>query len=100
MKHSNSYAPNPDIIPYQKASLEKPSSSSKINLVEIVSRIDANLEYFGKATGRRYSWNGAGKIEKVHPEDVPELLSKRLGKKLCCGNGTNQIFEIVGGTHA
>lgn len=66
--------------------------------INIQLRIDARAEYDGKVSGRHYIWHKAGDFVPVAPEDVPELLSKRLGKKYCCGGAdSNRIFEIMGG---
>lgn len=86
--------------PHKKVEVEEIAPETIIKYVKITSRIDAHLTYFGKVSGRQYDWLKAGDTVSVLEEDAPELLSKRLGKKLCCGSGTNQIFEIVGGTHA
>lgn len=66
-----------------------------IKEVKIESLIQAHLEYTGKVSGRQYVWNRAGDIILVDEADVPELLDKRLGKKTCCGNGENRIFQIA-----
>lgn len=72
-----------------------------IKVVEIQSLIDAHLVYAGRISGKQYEWKRAGDIVSILEEDVPELLEKRLGKKTCCGNGENRIFQIaLGGNHA
>lgn len=69
-----------------------------INSLEVESLIEAHLIYDGEASRRRYEWKRAGEIISVLEEDVPELLSKRLGAKQCCGDqGGNKIFQLVGG---
>lgn len=62
---------------------------------KIESLLEAHLEYAGRESGKLYSWHKAGDIVLVDEADVPELLSKRLGKKTCCGNGENRIFQIA-----
>lgn len=73
------------------------SSHDTIKYVGLRLRIDAHVEYTGKATGRQYYWHKAGDTFPVHEDDAPDLLVKRLGKKFCCGNGidNNMIFEIA-----
>ena len=66
-----------------------------IKETKIRSRIEARLQYTGKVSGRLYEWSRAGSVISVQDDDVPELLSKRLGKKSCCGNSENQIFELA-----
>lgn len=65
------------------------------NSVKIQSIIDAHLSYTGRVSGKLYQWQRAGDIVEVLEEDVSELLQKRLGKRLCCGQGNdgNQIFQ-------
>lgn len=74
-------------------------TSDKINvekkLVLVRSRIQSKLQYTGQASGKLYEWGGAGQVVSVLEEDVPELLAKRLGRKGCCGNSENKIFELV-----
>lgn len=50
----------------------------------------------GQITGEHYVWNGAGSVVSVRTEDVPELLSLRLGATGCCGAtaGGNQLFQL------
>lgn len=63
--------------------------------MKIQSIIDAHLIYIGEVSRRQYEWQRAGDIVEVQKDDVPELLSKRLGKRLCCGQGNdgNRIFQ-------
>jgi len=68
---------------------------STIKEIMVRSLIEARLQYTGKASGRLYEWSGAGQAVPVLENDVPELLSKRRGKRRCCGNGDEKIFEIV-----
>lgn len=70
------------------------SSEVTINIT-IQSLIDAHLIYAGRSSGKQYEWMRAGDTCQVLEQDVPELLQKRLGRKLCCGNGENKIFQIV-----
>lgn len=62
----------------------------------IQSLIDARATYDGKVTNRHYEWSGAGAIVDVDEQDVPDLLSKRRGKKPCCGNSEqSSIFQLA-----
>lgn len=66
--------------------------------INIQSLIEAHLLYDGEVSGRHYEWKRAGDTTPVLKEDVPELLSKRLGMKQCCGSQDgNKIFQIAGG---
>lgn len=69
-----------------------------IKYIKVQSLIDSHFIYDGRASGKRYEWLGGGAIVDVLPEDVPELLEKRLGKSLCCGNSQdgNRVFQVVG----
>ena len=78
-----------------KATVEEIAPESKINTVRVQSLIDAHLYYTGQVSGELYEWRMAGTVVEVDERDVPELLSKRLGKKMCCGNGTNLIFQLA-----
>ena len=81
----------------QKAVVVQTLSDSKINTeVNIQSLIEAHLTYAGRISGKQYEWKRAGDTVSVLEEDVPELISKRLGGNSCCGNPTgNQIFQIA-----
>lgn len=63
--------------------------------IKIQSLIDSKLIYTGRVSGKLYEWQRAGDIIAVLEEDVPELLSKRIGQRSCCGEGLlgNQVFE-------
>lgn len=65
--------------------------------VNVQSLIDAHLIYTGRESGKQYEWNRAGAIVSVYETDVPELLSKRLGGKPCCGGDEegNRIFQLA-----
>lgn len=63
--------------------------------VAIQSLIDSHLTYIGKVSGRQYGWARAGDTVLVLEEDASELLEKRLGKKTCCGDGYNKIFQVA-----
>lgn len=68
-----------------------------IKYVNIQSLIDGHFLYDGRVSGEHYEWVRSGAIVAVNERDVPELLSKRLGGRLCCGSRDgNRIFEIVG----
>lgn len=65
---------------------------------KIQSLIEAHLIYAGQSSGQQYEWSRAGDVTLVQDDDVSELLTKRLGAKLCCGgDDDNRIFQIVGG---
>lgn len=63
--------------------------------VQVQSLIDAHLYFTGQESGQLYEWGRAGAIVNVLEQDVPALLRKRLGKKTCCGNGDNLVFQLV-----
>jgi len=80
----------------------QPQAQAKVvqKYVKIQSLIDSRLVYTGRISGELYEWQRAGDIIAVKEEDVPELLSKRIGERSCCGEGLlgNRIFEeIIGG---
>lgn len=91
--------------PYSGEPIIKPPvvetvSDSKINSeILIESLIEAQLTYSGRVSGKQYVWKKAGDVIAVLPEDVPELLEKRLGGSICCGDHStgNKIFQIVSG---
>ena len=62
---------------------------------KIQSLIDSKLVYEGRSSGKLYEWQRAGDIIAVREEDVPELLSKRIGERSCCGEGLlgSKVFE-------
>lgn len=67
-----------------------------IKEIAIQSLIDSHLQYTGRESGKLYEWGRAGAIVNVDESDVPELLSKRLGAKNCCGNQDgNKIFQLA-----
>ena len=66
-----------------------------IKYTNIQSLIEARLSYTGRVSGKQYEWHKAGSTVLVLEEDVPELLEKTLGKKTCCGNNSNRIFQIA-----
>lgn len=53
-------------------------------VVAIQSQFPAHLKYIG-LSGQEYNWRTAGDIVYVYEEDVPVLLSKRIGRNSCCG---------------
>lgn len=83
-------------MPLKKVTVEEIQPKSIINTVGIQSLIDAHLIYDGQVSGRHYEWGRAGAIVNVDESDVPDLLSKRLGTKSCCGQqDTNKIFQLA-----
>ena len=53
-------------------------------MVAIQSQFPAHLKYRG-LSGQEYNWRAAGDIAYVYEEDVAYLLTKRIGRKSCCG---------------
>lgn len=82
-------------MPKEPQVVEKKNPATINKTVKIESLIDAYLQYTGQETGQQYEWARAGTIISVREEDAPELLAKRLGKKTCCGNGDNKIFQVA-----
>ncbi len=62
---------------------------------QVQSLLDAHVIYTGQVSGKSYEWPKAGAIINVDNLDVPELLSKRRGRKPCCGEPERPIFQIV-----
>jgi hypothetical protein len=79
----------------KKAVVEETAPPDKISKVNIQSLIDGHIYYTGRASGELYEWSVAGAIVAVDERDVPDLLTRRLGKKMCCGSGTNLIFQLA-----
>lgn len=64
--------------------------------VALRSLIDANLTV--TVNDHEYKFSGAGTVVEVDEADAVKLLSKRYGKKPCCGASianTNLMFEIA-----
>lgn len=78
----------------KKAVAIKPPESTINNTKRIQSLIDAHIIYDGQVSGKRYEWHGAGAIVDVDEQDAPDLLAKR-GKKSCCGQEPNKIFQLA-----
>jgi hypothetical protein len=88
--------------PTQISGEEKPVVASKSttaynNTISVQSLFPAHLKYTGRKSGKEYEWFNPGDVVAVNSEDVPELLSKTIGERLCCGNQPNSVFQIVGG---
>lgn len=67
-----------------------------IKTVKVQSLVDAHLIYTGQQSGKSYEWHGAGAIVDVDEQDVSDLLSKRRGKKPCCGEPEQpKIFQLA-----
>lgn len=63
---------------------------------QVKSRVSARVIYKGNVTGNRYEWPAAGSVVPVDERDVPELLAKRIGGRLCCGpQDANTLFELI-----
>lgn len=67
------------------------------NYIRIESLIDACLQYTGRESGELYEWQRAGDVQNVDERDAPELLSKRIGVRSCCGEGGlgNLVFQVM-----
>lgn len=78
-----------------KRVVEEIQSETIINLINVQSLIDAHVTYSGRISGRQYVWERAGAIVEVDERDVPELLSKRRGKKPCCGQERTKLFQLA-----
>lgn len=80
-----------------KVHVEEKQREIIINEKKVESLIDAHLLYDGQVSGRHYEWARAGTVQNVDERDVPELLSKRLGGKPCCGGDEegNRIFQLA-----
>jgi hypothetical protein len=72
-------------------------SSQSTKIVRIQSMFPATLKYTGHISGKQYVWDGAGRMVDVNEEDVPYLLSKRIGRGSCCGvrnEDGNVLFQL------
>lgn len=89
-------------MPKFEPKLQVEQIQPKVIIKEVIvqSMIDSRLEYRGLETGRLYYWNKAGDTVSVDELDAPDLLKRRLGKKQCCGDSGNYIFQLVGGNNA
>ena len=65
--------------------------------VKVVNKFPASISIRGQITGKLYEWGGAGVVVEVAKEDVPQLLTKKIGDASCCGNNQkgNLLFEVV-----
>lgn len=90
MAKSSKGQSNPNV----KDVVEKVGEES-YNYRRIRSLYDSRLEYTGRVSGELYVWSKAGDEVSVLQDDVPELLSKRIGQRSCCGEGLlgNLVFE-------
>jgi hypothetical protein len=72
------------------------SQTTKISkTVAIQSLFPAHLKFIG-LSGQGYEWQKTGDIVYVNEEDAPNLLSKRIGNRGCCGvvrEGGNVLFQ-------
>ncbi len=89
--------PNPPYSRMKKQAVVETKPADKIKYVIIQSMIDAHLTYTGRESGKSYEWLRSGDAAQVLEEDVPELLSKRLGGNTCCGSDPsgNKIFQLI-----
>lgn len=73
-----------------------PVKSVRYNNLRVRSMVSAFVRYHGAVTGNEYEWPRAGAEALVDERDVPNLLSKRIGNRSCCGDSdANRIFELV-----
>jgi hypothetical protein len=79
---------------YVKVVVEEKPQPATIRIA-IRSMYPARLRYTSPSTGELYEWLDAGSVVEVVSEDVPFLLSKKLGSSGCCGvkSDGNQLFE-------
>jgi hypothetical protein len=69
---------------------------SDYNTIKLVNKIGARVKMVGAITVNQYEWPKSGAVVEVDERDVPDLLTKRLGDKLCCGStNMNYVFEIM-----
>ena len=76
----------------------KPKSIIK-EVVLVQSLIEAHISLIGKVSNRQYTWAKSGDIVSVDKQDADNFLKMRLGKRQCCGDSGNYIFQ-VGGNNA
>lgn len=88
---------NADELEEKKEAIAVPHRATYNYFVKQVrSMVQARIIYRGHVTGNRYEWPAAGSVVPVDERDVPELLSKKLGGRSCCGpQGANTIFELI-----
>ena len=64
--------------------------------VELRNLYPAIIEGYGKVTGRKYRWEGAGTVVKVLIADAPDFLERLLPPTCCGGTARRQkYFEEV-----
>lgn len=64
--------------------------------VVVVSKFPATLKLVGAVSGKQYEWKNAGARVVVDARDVPNLLTKRVGNSVCCGNTqSTTLFEVI-----
>ena len=63
--------------------------------VSLKSLLSARIRLQGSVTKKNYEWSKAGTIVDVDEKDAPDLLTKKLGEKFCCGGSPNMLFELV-----
>jgi hypothetical protein len=78
--------------------VDKNSQELTINEIAVRSVYPSRLKYSGAVSGKEYFWEDSGAIVMVLSEDVPSLLSKRIGNRGCCGavnEDGNRVFELA-----
>lgn len=84
----------PNVLKHEVA--EQKTSTYNYDVKNVQSLVEARIIYTGNITGNVYEWPKAGFIVPVDSRDVPELLSKRIGSRGCCGSQDgNKIFELI-----
>lgn len=80
-----------------KPTVATKSTATYNNTTNIQSIFPAHLKYTGLISGKSYEWEQAGAIVAVNSEDVPDLLSKRIGATGCCGGNSdgNKVFQVI-----
>jgi hypothetical protein len=64
--------------------------------VRVVLTKNKIVNYTGKITGNRYTFNGAGSVVEVDERDVPVMLEIGINQNSCCsGLKTSPYFQIV-----
>lgn len=84
----------PSLSSIKEAVAQNPQETTIIKTVALQSLFPAHLKYRG-LSGQEYEWQKAGDIVTVNAEDAPELLSKRIGNRGCCGvqSDGNILFQ-------
>lgn len=93
-KHSKS---DLDGIP-QVDTLVNRSSLNYTNTEQSISVMciyPAHIKHTGQVTGKQYEWLKSGDVIDVSLLDWPSMEGMTMGKRFCCGGGTNLMFKQV-----